>query len=404
MKRTLHTCEFLYSPELDTPQIGQAVLVNDGGTILAVDSVNALRDEGDRRVEHQILMPGVVNAHIHLTDAGRTERVPGGDGLVPWVQTLMGTRGAGLTPEERDEAVRETLGEMRLSGTVAVGEVVNNSATLPAIRTSGIACLLIHELIAFRLDRIEGILAGADQLLRENIWDDTLRHALGAHAPYSVAPGLMQHIVDRSRAAGRRFYQHLAEDPDERELYEKGTGRWREFLEAVGAWEGMWQPPGLSPISFYDRLGILDENFVAVHLADARPEEIALLGRRGVRAVLSPRSNLHITGLFPDVRAMAAAGIPLALGTDGRGSSPGMDVFDEASVILERLPDLPPGTLLRALTSGGADALGFERLGRLRPGTTPGLISVRADDPVSSDLQGLEESILLKSRGRERIV
>lgn len=404
MYRTLHTCEFLYSPDLDSPQVDQALLVDEAGTILAVDSIGALKDAGDARIDHQILMPGVVNAHIHLTDAGRTEQVPGGDGLVPWVQTLMGTRGAGLTLKEREEAVARTLAEMREGGTSAIGEVVNNAATLPMIRDSGISCLLIHELIAFRLDRIEGILAGADQVLRENSWHETLRHALGAHAPYSVAPNLMKEIAVRSRVAGRRFYQHLAEDPDERELYEKGTGGWRDFLQSIGAWEETWVPPGLSPIPFYDRLGILDENFVAVHLADATPEELALLGERGVRAVLSPRSNLHITGLFPDVRAMVRAGIPLALGTDGRGSSPSMDVFDEAAVILERLPDLPPGTLLQALTSGGADALGFDRLGRFRIGTRPGVISVRVNDSVSSDLRSLEEGILLKSGGRERIV
>lgn len=406
--RTLHTCELLYSPELDAPGVDYAVLVDDkgeeAGTILAVGPAGALRDEGDRRITHQILMPGVVNAHIHLTDAGRRERVPGGEGLVSWIQTLMRTRTGGLTPDERGQAVRDTLDEMRRSGTVAVGEVVNDARTLPAIQASGMECLLIHELIAFRHDRIDGILAAADRLLEENLWNEGVRHALGAHAPYSVAPELMTRMAERSRAAGSRFYQHLAEDPAERELYETGGGSWREFLEAVGAWEPDWRPPGLAPIPYYDRLGVLDGNFTAVHLADADAEELVLLGRRGVRAILSPRSNLHITGLFPDVPAMIAAGIPLAFGTDGRGSSPGMDVFDEAAVVSERFPDLPAGVLLRALTEGGGLALGFDHLGKLLPGTRPGLVSVRTEEPVSSDLRDLERAALLRSQLRERIV
>lgn len=406
--RTLHTCELLYSPGLAAPGVDCAVLVEDegeeAGTILAVGSAALLRDEGDRRAAHQILMPGVVNAHIHLTDAGRKERVPGGEGFIPWVRILMRTRTAELTPDERQQAIGATLDEMRQSGTVAVGEVVNSAGTLPAIRASGMECLLIHELIAFRRDRIDGILAEADRLLEKNLWDERVRHALGAHAPYSVAPELMVRMAERSRAAGSRFFQHLAEDPAERELYETGSGGWKDFLEEFGAWEPDWRPPGLSPIPFYDRLGVLDGNFTAVHLADAAAEELALLGRRGVRAILSPRSNLHITGLFPDVPAMIAAGIPLAFGTDGRGSSPGMDVFDEAAVVAERFPDLPPGVLLRGLTEGGGLALGFDHLGKIVPGTRPGLVSVRTEEPVSSDPRDLERAILLRSRRRERIV
>lgn len=402
--QTLHTCEILYSPDLKSPLVDTAVLVDADGTILSAGRTASMSNDGDERIDHQILMPGVVNAHVHLTDAGRREVVPGGEGLAPWVARLMGTRDAGLSPDERRNAIRTTLDEMKSTGTVAAGEVVNDQLTLDAVRESGMRCRLIHELIAFRLDRVDAAIAESERMVDENRWNGPVRHALGAHAPYSVAPSLMHSIVEWSRRAGTHVYQHLAEDPDERELYERGTGRWREFMMNIGAWEDSWKPPGLAPIPYYDRLGFLDRNFVAVHLADASADEIELLGRRGVKVVLSPRSNLHITGLFPDVRTMVRAEMTLAFGTDGRGSSPSMNVFDEATVVLDRLPDLPAGTLLRALTLGGAEVLGFDELGRIRPGRSPGLISVNVNGAVSPDLRTLERVILADAPERRRVV
>ena len=394
--RILHTAEILYSSDFDRPKTDHALLVDEAGTILRIAPARELLDEADERRHHQILMPGVVNAHVHLTDAGRREQVPGGNGLADWLGRLMRDRDAGLTPEGRIDAIGGTIREMKKKGTTAFGEVANGPAGLAAIAREDLRCRFIHELIGFAEGRAEAKMEEGELLLREGEWGGNPFHAFGAHAPYSVSPKLMLMLAERSRQRGTLLYQHLAEDPDERDLYERGEGRLAEFLKGLGAWDDAFIPPGLSPIPFYDRLGILSERFVAVHLADARPEEIRLLARRGVGAVLSPTSNLHITGLLPPVRQMVEEGMKLALGTDGRGSNPSMDVFDEARFLHERFPDLLSGTLLRALTSGGADLLGFPDLGRIAAGTRPGLVSIEIAGK-STDPEHLEHLILSRS-------
>jgi 5-methylthioadenosine/S-adenosylhomocysteine deaminase len=370
------------------------VVTDRSGRIVAAGRVAEIGARYDHVVDHQILMPGVLNCHVHMTDANIVAPVPGGNGLVAWVQQLLGARGTNGTADST--TIASVLERMRSYGTVAIGEVVNDRSTLEGIRASGIRCRYIHELLAFPEERAAGLLATALEDLHD---EDRISVALGLHAPYSVSSALHLRASQWSRENDRNVYEHLAEDPDERRLYESGSGPWRALLERLGAWRDGWMPPGISPIAHLDRLGVIDERYVAVHLADATAEEIARLAGRGARAILSPRSNLHITGLFPPVEAIIARGMRFALGTDGRGSSPTVDVFDEAATILEHCDALPPGRLLQALTVDGAGILQMPDLGTFSPGNAPGLISVEIPETLE-DLSRLEQAIILDGRRR----
>jgi 5-methylthioadenosine/S-adenosylhomocysteine deaminase len=391
-------------PGGEAPPVRDAgVIVDDEGTVLEAGPFTSLTPAYDIRYNHPILMPGVLNCHVHLTDAGIEEPVPGGNGLNSWVRSLMAVRSGGLTDEaEHQQAVERVLARMRESGTVAVGEVANDFRTLGPIVRSGIRCRFIYELLGFRDDRADQVIERARGGAGRSEWNSEVRFALGAHAPYSVSPRLM-HAIDRmSSELGTLLYEHLAEDPQERLLYHKAAGEWRGYLEEVGAWEPAWEPTGGSPIEFYEAEGLLTERLVAVHLADATAEEIGLLARRGVRAILSPTSNLHLTGLLPDLEAIVASGMTFALGTDGRGSNPSIDVFDEALLLHKRWPGLRPGLLLRALTTSGAEILQFDTLGSVTVGRVPGLISVEPDS-MSTDIAGLEAAILECRPPRKRV-
>ena len=103
--------------------------------------------------------------------------------------------------------------------------------------------------------------------------------------------------------------------------------------------------------------------------------------------VLCPRSNLHIGGRLADVPALLRLGVRLALGTDSLASSPSLDPLDEIPVLAAAFPEVDPGIWLAIATTGGADALGMPRHGRIAPGATPGLVLLEgARDP--SDLTG----------------
>lgn len=370
------------------------VVVDEDGTIVEVVSRGFV--DHDIRYDHQILLPGVLNCHVHLTDARREVPVPGGEGLNQWARKLLATRGEESRSPDRDlgDAVADVLRRMREGGTYGIGEVVNNFDTLAPIARSGMRCRLIHELIGFKGELAQTIMERSLTAEAATEWPETVAYGFGVHAPFSVSPWLMQLAAERSGERDLFFYQHLAEDPDERLLYEQGKGPWNNLLHEIGSWDDNWEPPGVSPIEYYDRIGVLNDRFVAVHLADARPDEIDLLARRGVRAILSPTSNLHITGKLPPMEAIVESGMQFALGTDGRGSNPSVDVFSEARILLEHWPDLPAGLILEALTSAGADILQFDDMGRIDREMRPGLVSIEMAN-ASDDMRALEREIIM---------
>lgn len=379
-----------------------AVVTDETGTILGIGRVDEMDLPGDTRWHHQVLMPGLINAHIHATDAILKSPVSGGEGLVPWVSTLLARRNdlrSQLDKDTFEQAVSSTMVGMARLGTVAVGEVANDYSTLKAVGGSGMQVRFMHEALGWR----ESAGPGIDELMenerRSHTWGGGVEHAFALHAPYSTSHVLAASLRERSLATHTNLYIHLAEDIEERRLYVTGDGAWRVYLEQRGVWDDTWKPPGMEPIPFYDAIGIIDDRFVAVHLADATIHEIALLARRGARAILSPRSNAHITGLVPDADSMVRAGLPFAFGTDGHGSNSSIDVMDEGRAIADRFPFLPPGTIMEGLTWNGAVVLGFPALGRITPGATPGLLSLELDE-VPDSYREIERSILFDCRRR----
>jgi cytosine/adenosine deaminase-related metal-dependent hydrolase len=183
---------------------------------------------------------------------------------------------------------------------------------------------------------------------------------------------------------------HLAEHPAERRAVENGDGPAVEWFAAR-----LKQTPAMPKIPLFDlaeEVGALRAGVLLVHLTDARADELARVAKSGAAVVLCPRSNVHIEGRLPRLLAVIEAGIPAALGTDSLASNGSLDVLAEAKLLADRFPNVPKWHLIRMATHHGARALARPDLGRIAPGTKPGLYFVEghADDPAAFVLDHLE--------------
>ncbi|HXN30872.1 MAG TPA: hypothetical protein VN894_03380, partial [Polyangiaceae bacterium] len=78
-----------------------AVVVDSRGEIVDVGSAgDILRAHAGAEVERVrgAVLPGLVNAHVHLELSALRGHVPGGAGFVPWVEHMLAVR-AELSPE-----------------------------------------------------------------------------------------------------------------------------------------------------------------------------------------------------------------------------------------------------------------------------------------------------------------
>ena len=181
------------------------------------------------------------------------------------------------------------------------------------------------------------------------------RCAPGGHALYSTGPEILAAARQDCARMGRVFSFHLAESPEETQMLTTGDGPLRAFYDKVVLPQG-WEAPGLRPLAYALKLGLLGPGTLAVHGVQLDAQEVEVLAASGAAMCLCPRSNRNLgVGVAP-VREMMESGALLCLGTDGLTSNRDLDVRKEAVWLRETL-DVPPEALVRMLTVNGAAAL-----------------------------------------------
>lgn len=382
----------------DAPLLDGAVVVDGRGVVVdqgvAADVLPRHSTIAVERI-HGVVLPGLVNAHTHLELAALMGRVPGGAGFVPWVEQLIGARSE-VQPEDDTAAIERAVDALDAFGTAAVGEVTNSLAAVPALVRRGVAGCVFHEVFGVErgqaLERVAALPRAVEERLGR--WpSEDLAYAPSPHTLYTTHADAVRRLVEAARARGARASLHLAEHAAERAFLERGEGpvvAW--YASRLKLRRDLLEVPGLSPVALADRLGVLGPDVVAVHLADAQPDELELVARRGAPVVLCPRSNLHIETRLPPLLAMRAAGLTPGLGTDSLASSASLDVLAEARALADRFSAVPGADLVAMATWGGARALGRDDLGRITKGARPGLIAIEGEvgtDPCAFVLRNL---------------
>ncbi|HSD25681.1 MAG TPA: amidohydrolase family protein [Vicinamibacteria bacterium] len=336
-----------------------------------------------------VLLPGLVNAHCHLELSHLAGRVPLAGRFVPWVESVVASRGC-FSEEEVRSAARSGIELMEERGTAGVGDVSNGLGHLDLLVGSGLSAVVFLELLAWDPARAESTLRWAEERLAAvtPALRPGLEVRLAAHAPHSCSPALLRGLVERGGPAAI----HLAESPHEAAFLRDGSGGWQAFLDRRGLGDVPFSPPGSSPIRYADALGVLHPRLVAAHGVQADASDREVLARRGVHVVLCPRSNRNLGVGTADVPSLLAAGVPLALGTDSLGSAETLDVLDDAVLLHRSFPGVEPAAILRMATLGGAEALGLDDLGAIAPGRRAALAFAPAgsapDDPCELLLRG----------------
>jgi aminodeoxyfutalosine deaminase len=329
---------------------------------------------GDASVKTAIL-PGLVNAHTHLELSWMRGLVPPVGAMPLWASRLIEIRRHAAVTDDpaRDAAVVDGVEGARRAGTSLVGDISNSPLADAPLLASGMRAVIFRELIGFR-DQDPGPAIEQGRRSVPSVLPSGVRTTLTPHAPYSVAPRLLQAI--HADTAGP-FSIHLGESAAEVEFLRNGSGPWREILKRVGAWEPSWAAPGTGPVDYLATLGLLGPRLIAVHGVHLEDRELSRLADAGATLVTCPRSNAWTGAGVPPLDRFYAYGIRVAVGTDSLASVDTLSVFDELAAMRRLAPAVPASTLLRSATLDGAAALGFgDELGAIAPGLAAALLAV----------------------------
>ena len=336
------------------------------------------------------VMPGLVNAHTHLELSYLRDQIAPESSFTMWARHIIAERRR--RPNLRDAAVMAGIDagieESLRCGTAVVGDISNTLAPFGRLAASPLAGILFWEIIGFKIDKPDELVAHALGELHALPAAERLRLSLSAHAPYSVAPLLFRSI---KRAVAKMPFVpcsvHLAEGAEEVELLTTGGGPWKTLMTDIGSWNFEWKVPGVGPVEYLDDMGFLDSRLLAVHGVQMSLADLETLRTRGVTLVTCPRSNGHTGAGLPPIADFYESGVRIVIGTDSLASAPDLNVFAEVATLHALAPSVPPAALLESATIQGARALGFDAdYGSIEPGKLARLLAVDVP-PGTSDVE-----------------
>lgn len=316
-----------------------------------------------------ILVPGFINGHCHLELSGLKNVIPEATRLGGFIREIVTAR----TTYDTDAAtMKEWDRFMWDNGIQGTGDICNTAASIEIKRGSRIRYHSFIEMYDVTEDRTsETMQKGV--VLSEEFRSSGLSCSYAPHAPYSVTPALQAGISKLND--GRISSMHFMEDRSERELLEQQTGELYDTMSEMGA-ALLWMKDNRKGIGLLDPYWSGDGTRILVHNTYINQEDIDHLAESAdidrIWFCLCPNANLYIERQLPDIGLLAGNGLNMMIGTDSLASNQQLSVITEVNTLLENFPSMDAADVLSWATINGADAFGWDDLGRFAEGCKPG--------------------------------
>lgn len=393
----LYHCRALLMDEENT-LLDPAYVVVEGERIAAVSST---RPQGPFAQEidcgGNVLMPGLVNAHTHIPMT-LMRGYAGGCDLHTWLNDWIFPAEAKLD----DRAVRAgadlALAELIAGGVTTIADMyMHTPAIAQAVLAAGISANLSCGGVYFGApgDFSPATCPDCDhqrQLTEEfhGAGNGQILVDASIHGEYTSNVPLWQWMADYAQRKGLGMHVHVSETQSE---HEGSLTRW-----------------GLTPFRILDRYGVWDTRAIAAHCVWTTEDDWAGMAEKGVTCVHNPVSNLKLGSGVAWIPAMKAAGVPIALGTDGVSSNNNQDMFEEmkfAAVLHNGVTRDPlallPQDVLAMATREGAKALG-RQTGRIAPGYVADLILVDFTRPHLTPCHSVMDNLVYAAHGSDVVM
>jgi len=376
---------------------GHAVAIRDGAIVALLPIAEARARFGAAQVVSRpdgVLVPGLVNAHVHNPMTllrGVADDLP----LMEWLRGHIWPLEAQLiAPDFVADGITLAIAEMLRGGTTCC----NENYFFPDVQAATYKRHGFRARIGLPIIDFPSAWARSDDEYFDRAtevhdqWrgDPLVAMAFAPHAPYTVSDASFERIRMLSDQLDIPVHCHVHETA-------------HEVAQSQ-------QDHGQRPLARLDRLGLVNDRLIAVHMTQLTDAEIALCAQRGVSVVHCPESNLKLASGFCRAADLQRAGVNLAIGTDGVASNNDLDMFGEtrtaallAKAVAGDASALDAATAFRAATLGGAKALGLDHLvGSIEPGKQADLACI---DLAQVETQPLHHVVsqLVYATGRQQV-
>lgn len=320
-----------------------------------------------------LLMPGLANAHGHA--AMTLVRGVGSDlSLQDWLFGKITPIEDRMTAEDVVYGTQYAILEMLAGGTTVYADMYSFPLDCArAAAETGIKSNITRPLICFdpgmepedcdRIQETPSYFRAIDGMGEGRILADFC-----IHSEYLSTEKTVERYAQMCKEFGARVQVHLSETKKEHE-------------ECIAR-------HGLTPMAYFEKLGVLQNPTYAAHCVWVTEEDLEIAARCGVTIVHNPTSNLKLGSGFAPIPRALQKGIRVALGTDGCASNNNLNLWEEmhlAAILHKGYTGDPtvvtPHQVLDMATLNGCLAMGRKN---------SGVLAERKDaDIICVDLQAL---------------
>jgi 5-methylthioadenosine/S-adenosylhomocysteine deaminase len=331
-------------------------------------------------------VPGAVNAHAHLAMSllrGVAEDLP----IERWFNQVIWPLETNLTEEDVYwGTLLGCLESLRSGVTTVADHYFFADAVAAAVEASGIRALLAPTLFSGPQEAADLVRARQFVAQRDGSAGGRIRAWFGPHAPYTCTPEYLRTIAAAARELQVGIHIHLS-----------------ETAEQVSACRAQY---GLSPVELAARCGLFDVPSIAAHAAHTDAADRRLLAQHGTAVAVTPQTEMKLAIGVAPVTEYQAAGITVALGSDGAASNNHYDLAAAARLIalLEKhrtasALTLPLHEALQLPYRAGAAAVGLAgRIGVLAVGAAADMALYDFNGPQHAPLSDVRAALLYSAQ------
>ncbi len=380
--------------------LDHAIAVNNGkieAILPAAEMRQQYQTDNEVILADHMLIPGFVNTHTH-TPMNLLRCYADDLGLMDWLNNHIWPAERKALSENAKEFIQlgtlHAIAEMIKSGTtcfndmyffpehsaeVAIDVGMRATFSLPIMKFPMVWAETEDEYISKGKEVFQ---AFRDQPL--------LRFTFAPHSLYATSDHGAEQAAQLAEEFDTQIHVHMHESEEEI----------KQSMEETG----------LRPFARLQKVGAMNSRLIAVHVTQLNDDDCAMLAESGAHVVTCPESNLKLASGFCETARLHAAGINVAIGTDGAASNNNLDMIEEMHItsLLAKAVSKDPLALdanlsLQMATLNGAKALARDNeIGSLKVGKAADMVAINLNN-IATRPQYNPVSLLVYSASREQV-
>jgi cytosine/adenosine deaminase-related metal-dependent hydrolase len=333
--------------------------------------------------ENSLLMPGLINAHVHIEFSGNKTELSYGD-FMSWLYSVIKNR-EDLINSCTQECMEQAIDSMLDNGITTFGAISSHAMDLEACANAKQNVIFFNELIGSQATMADALFTDFTARLNASkaVKREGFRPAVAIHSPYSVHPVLIRKALEIVKAEKLPLTAHFMESQAERDWLDRSDGDFKGFFN-----DQLKQKENVSDsheflANFYEVPTLL------THCVQANDKELNAISNASHTIIHCPISNRLLGNPTLNIKALNDKNIKWIVATDGFSSNYKLDLFEEMKMSLFMHPSAPLLEFSKALLDGvtihAAQALGLNT-GELSEGKNADMIVLDLDKEPNEEL------------------